>query len=96
MKEEVVPCEAEAPDATTSRERASHFRNEDPLSSAVRKKSATRAALLNAPIVSTIAKLALPTIAVLAAQTLVEIAETYYVGLIGTDALAGTALVFPF
>jgi hypothetical protein len=64
-----VPCEAEAPDVTTSRERASHFRNEDALSSAVRKKSATRAALLNAPIVSTMAKLALPTIAVLAAQT---------------------------
>ena len=96
MKEEVVPCEAEATDATTSRERASHFRNEDALSSAVRKKSATRAALLTAPIVSTVAKLALPTIAVLAAQTLVGIAETYYVGLIGTDALAGTALVFPF
>ena len=96
MKEEVVPCEVEAPDATTSRERASHFRNEDALSSAVRKKSATRAALLTAPIVSTMTKLALPTIAVLAAQTLVGIAETYYVGLIGTDALAGTALVFPF
>jgi len=96
MKEEVVPCEVEAPDATTSRERASHFRNQDALSSAVREKSATRAALLTAPIVSTMTKLALPTIAVLAAQTLVGIAETYYVGLIGTDALAGTALVFPF
>ena len=40
-------------------------------------------------------KLALPTIAVLVAQTAVNIAEAYYVGFLGTDALAGVAMVFP-
>ena len=39
--------------------------------------------------------LALPTIAVLVAQTAVNIAEAYYIGLLGIDALAGAALVFP-
>ena len=32
---------------------------------------------------------------VLVAQTAVNIAEAYYVGFLGTDALAGAALVFP-
>ena len=32
---------------------------------------------------------------VLVAQTAVNIAEAYYVGFLGTDALAGVALVFP-
>ncbi|MEK9278483.1 MULTISPECIES: MATE family efflux transporter [unclassified Bradyrhizobium] len=54
-----------------------------------------RAALLAAPILPTLIKLALPTVAVLVAQTAVNIAEAYYVGFLGTDALAGAALVFP-
>src|ERR1700736_3117650 len=64
--------------------------------SAARARSeATRAALLTAPILPTLLKLALPTVTVLAAQTAVNIAEAYYVGFLGTDALAGAALVFP-
>src|ERR1700760_2710425 len=59
------------------------------------KAEAARAALLTAPILPTLLKLALPTIAVLVAQTAVNIAEAYYVGFLGTDALAGAALVFP-
>lgn len=55
----------------------------------------TRAALLTAPILPTLLKLALPTVTVLVAQTAVNIAEACYVGLLGTDALAGAALVFP-
>jgi putative MATE family efflux protein len=55
----------------------------------------TRAALLSAPILPTLLKLALPTVTVLVAQTAVNIAEAYYVGFLGTDALAGAALVFP-
>jgi putative MATE family efflux protein len=55
----------------------------------------TRAALLTAPILPTLFKLALPTVTVLVAQTAVSIAEAYYVGFLGTDALAGAALVFP-
>src|ERR1700742_5299493 len=54
-----------------------------------------RAAILTGPILSTLLKLALPTMTVLLAQTAVNIAEAYYVGYLGTAALAGVALVFP-
>jgi hypothetical protein len=40
-------------------------------------------------------RLALPTIVVLVVQTLVGVAETYFVSFLGTEALAGVALVFP-
>ena len=59
------------------------------------KAAMSRAALLTAPILPTLLKLALPTVTVLVAQTAVNIAEAYYVGFLGTDALAGVALVFP-
>lgn len=58
-------------------------------------KSAVREALLRGPIARTLVGLALPILIVLAAQTLVSVAETYFVGFLGTDALAGVALVFP-
>lgn len=56
---------------------------------------ATRKAILTAPVLPTLFGLALPTVTVLVAQTAVNIAEAYYVGFLGTDALAGVALVFP-
>lgn len=59
------------------------------------RAAAARAALLTAPILPTLLRLALPTVTVLVAQTAVNIAEAYYVGFLGTDALAGVALVFP-
>jgi MATE family, multidrug efflux pump len=59
------------------------------------RNDARRAALLSGPILPTLLKLALPTMVVLVAQTAVNIAEAYYVGFLGTDALAGVALVFP-
>src|SRR6202012_4020280 len=59
------------------------------------RAEATRAAILGGAILPTLVKLALPTIAVLVAQTAVNIAEAYYVGFLGTDALAGVAMVFP-
>lgn len=59
------------------------------------KGPSARTALLTAPILPTLLKLALPTMTVLVAQTAVNIAEAYYVGFLGTDALAGAALVFP-
>jgi len=59
------------------------------------RSEATRASLLTAPILPTLLRLALPTVTVLVAQTAVNIAEAYYVGFLGTDALAGAALVFP-
>ena len=57
--------------------------------------TARREALLHGPIVPLLLKLALPTVVVLAVQTLVGVAETYFVSFLGTDAIAGVALVFP-
>jgi putative MATE family efflux protein len=51
--------------------------------------------MLDGPILSTMLRLALPTVAVLVVQTLVTVAETFYVGFLGTAALAGVSLVFP-
>jgi len=59
------------------------------------RKARAREAMLHGPIVGTMLKLALPTIGVMVAQTAVGIAETWYVSFLGTDVLAGVALVFP-
>ncbi|MBS0521309.1 MAG: MATE family efflux transporter, partial [Proteobacteria bacterium] len=59
------------------------------------RKAQARTLMVQGPIVPTLLRLALPTIGVLVAQTAVGIAETYYIGFLGTDALAGVALVFP-
>src|SRR4051812_4229169 len=52
-------------------------------------------ALLEAPIAPTLLKLAAPNILVNIAQSSIGLIETYFVGKLGTDALAGVALVFP-
>src|SRR2546421_13087760 len=59
------------------------------------KADRTRATLLAGPVLPTLFSLALPTMTVLIAQTAVNVAEAYYVGFLGTDALAGVAMVFP-
>src|SRR5271166_6392604 len=51
--------------------------------------------LLEAPIGMTLLKLAAPNVLVMFAQASVGLIETYFVGWLGTDALAGVALVFP-
>ncbi|GAB2454837.1 MATE family efflux transporter [Comamonas humi] len=51
--------------------------------------------LLEAPIVPTLLRLAVPNIVVMVAQAAIGLIETYFVGKLGTDALAGMALVFP-
>jgi putative MATE family efflux protein len=51
--------------------------------------------LLEAPIASTLLRLAAPNVLVMLAQAGVGLMETYFVGKLGTDALAGMALVFP-
>ncbi len=51
--------------------------------------------LLEAPIVPTLLRLALPNVLVMVAQASIGLIETYFVGKLGTDALAGMALVFP-
>lgn len=51
--------------------------------------------LLHGPIAPRLIRLAWPTLVVLAVQTLVGVAETYFVGFLGTAAITGVALVFP-
>src|SRR5579862_7626746 len=62
---------------------------------AKQRSDIARTAILTGPILATLLRLAAPTVVVLLAQTAVNIAEGYYVGFLGTDALAGVALVFP-
>lgn len=59
------------------------------------RKALVRLAILDGPVLPILLRLALPTIAVLVAQTMVGIAETYYVSRLGTDALVGASVVFP-
>jgi putative MATE family efflux protein len=51
--------------------------------------------LLEGPISATLLKLALPNIVVMGAQAAVGLVETYFIAELGTDALAGIAIVFP-
>jgi putative MATE family efflux protein len=51
--------------------------------------------LLEEPIGQTLLRLAAPNVLVMVAQAAVGLIETYFVGKLGTDALAGMALVFP-
>ena len=51
--------------------------------------------LLEAPIGRTLLRLAVPNVIVMVAQAADGLIETYFVGKLGTDALAGMALVFP-
>ena len=51
--------------------------------------------LLEGPIAATLVRLAWPNVLVMIVQASVGLVETYYVGKLGTDALAGVSLVFP-
>ena len=51
--------------------------------------------LLEAPIGRTILRLAMPNVAVMGIQAAIGLVETYFIAKLGTDALAGLALVFP-
>src|SRR3977135_2085478 len=51
--------------------------------------------LIEAPITPTLLRLAAPNVLVMVVQASVGLIETYFVGKLGTDALAGMALVFP-
>src|SRR6266436_5403355 len=52
--------------------------------------------LLTAPILPTLLKLAVPNTIAMFGSTLVAVAETSYIVRLGTEPLAGIALVFPF
>jgi MATE family, multidrug efflux pump len=55
-----------------------------------------RNALVEGPILRTLLRLAWPNVIALSAGTCVTIAETSYIGRLGTESLAAMALVFPF
>jgi putative MATE family efflux protein len=52
-------------------------------------------ALLEAPIGRTILRLAMPNVVVMVIQAAIGLVETYFIAKLGTDALAGLAIVFP-
>lgn len=52
-------------------------------------------AMLTAPILPTLVRLSVPNMLAMVAMALVTIAETSYVGILGTPQLAGLTLVFP-
>jgi putative MATE family efflux protein len=60
-----------------------------------RPRRASIADLLEGPIALTLLRLAAPTFVVVLMQATVNVVETYFVGRLGTDALAGVSLVFP-
>ena len=51
--------------------------------------------LLEAPVARTVVRLAAPNMVVMVGQASVGLIETYFIGRLGSDALAGVALVFP-
>jgi putative MATE family efflux protein len=51
--------------------------------------------LLEGPIVATLLRMSVPNILVMVAQASTGLIETYFIGKLGIDALAGVALVFP-
>ena len=51
--------------------------------------------VLEAPLLPTLARMAVPNVVVMVVQTSIGLIETYFVAGLGTDALAGMALVFP-
>jgi MATE family, multidrug efflux pump len=68
--------------------------DDPPAATAQRLDPRTRV-LLEGPITSTLLRLATPNALVMLMQASVGLIETYFVGKLGTDALAGVALVFP-
>src|SRR5579871_3148982 len=59
------------------------------------RKSPAKNPILDGPILSTLLKLAAPNIVAQTAGISVVIAETSYIGILGTAPLAGIALMFP-
>src|ERR1700744_2747111 len=58
-------------------------------------RAARTALLLDGPILSTLLRLAWPNILVMVAKASTGLIETFWVSRLGSDALAGMALVFP-
>ncbi len=91
-----APAGSASPSALADNESVSRIeRNKSTILSAGDARFAGRDTLLQGPIAPRLIGLAFPILIVLAVQTLVSVAETYFVGFLGDDALAGVALVFP-
>src|SRR2546426_10420565 len=56
---------------------------------------ATTRRLLEGPIAPTLLALAAPNVVMLVAQVAISVLEAYFVGWLGTDALAGVSVTFP-
>src|SRR5512132_3044486 len=56
---------------------------------------ATTRRLLDGPIAPTLLALAVPNVVMLVAQVAINVLEGYFVGWLGTDALAGVSVTFP-
>src|SRR5271170_7243143 len=70
-------------------------RNFEPHSPTAARLDPRTRALLEGPIAATLLRLAAPNVLVMLVQASVGLIETYFIGKLGTDALAGVALVFP-
>ena len=66
-----------------------------PAGGSIPRFDARTRALLEASIPATLVRLGTPNVLVMLAQAAVGLIETYFVGQLGTDALAGVTLVFP-
>src|SRR5262249_50244218 len=101
---------AQAGDARTRTDQAARqLQEERAMSVAVLEKTLSTAAvdkpapayspmtrrLLDGPIVSPLLRMAWPNVFVMVAQSATGLIETWFVSKLGTDALAGMALVFP-
>ncbi|MEJ7927508.1 MATE family efflux transporter [Sphingobium sp. AN641] len=82
---------------TTLRSRPSSAKEDSPDSQrATSTGKSPVAGMLDGPVLRPLIALALPTMTVILAQIGVGVAEVFYIGRLGTDALAGASLVFPF
>jgi putative MATE family efflux protein len=64
-------------------------------SAASSSRETALAALLHGPLLTTLLRLALPTVTVLFMSTLLSVAETYFVSALGASAIAAASLVVP-
>ncbi len=71
------------------------LRSSEARSTTVARIDPRTGALLEGPIAATLVRFAAPNVAVMIVQASVGLIETYFIGWLGTDALAGVALVFP-
>ena len=69
--------------------------SQSPLTTAESHVAGRTRQLVEAPITPTLLRLAMPNVVVMVAQAIVSTCEVYFIGWLGTEALAGVSLVFP-